>query len=220
MCNAFNHSPDCDCGFGGDTGGGGGWQPVSSIWPHRHEDFTHPTTCPRCGRPVFFVRHNGGSVWFDELGPPWDKHPCFDDEPSARLIRSTVRQAPPGSLLGVILETHRNAPGNTGRVVIRCSDGTVIDRHLPYAHLPAGQAVVVRRDGGSITLVSIGKQDTPEPNEHQKLLEESAREYMRHIVCPRCAHRVRPENARRIVKDGTEFVHCTNCGLDFPFPHG
>jgi hypothetical protein len=27
---------------------------------------------------VYFVRHNGGSVWFDSLGWPWEKHPCFD----------------------------------------------------------------------------------------------------------------------------------------------
>jgi hypothetical protein len=31
---------------------------------------------------VYWVRHNGGSVWIDELGPPWPKHPCFDVEPS------------------------------------------------------------------------------------------------------------------------------------------
>lgn len=35
------------------------------------------TTCPICGAPVFFVRHNGGAVWFDELGKPWEKHGCF-----------------------------------------------------------------------------------------------------------------------------------------------
>lgn len=40
--------------------------------------------CPRCQQPVYFVRHNGGTVWFDELGKPWDKHPCFaSQEPTA-----------------------------------------------------------------------------------------------------------------------------------------
>jgi hypothetical protein len=38
----------------------------------------HRTRCPKCGGEVFFVRHNGGAVWFDELGKPWDKHGCFD----------------------------------------------------------------------------------------------------------------------------------------------
>jgi hypothetical protein len=36
------------------------------------------TTCPHCGGKVYFVRHNNGAVWFQELGKPWEKHPCFD----------------------------------------------------------------------------------------------------------------------------------------------
>lgn len=27
---------------------------------------------------MFFVRHNGGSVWLNELGWPWEKHGCFE----------------------------------------------------------------------------------------------------------------------------------------------
>jgi hypothetical protein len=37
------------------------------------------TRCPECRSLVWFVRHNGGSVWLEELGHPWPKHPCFDD---------------------------------------------------------------------------------------------------------------------------------------------
>lgn len=33
--------------------------------------------CPVCGEPVFFYRSpSNGRVFFDELGPPWPKHPC------------------------------------------------------------------------------------------------------------------------------------------------
>lgn len=75
---------------------GGGWHcgsfsqatdlvrytPRSVEW--RNQDFTRPTRCPICGRDVFFVQHNRGSVWIDELGWPWPKHGCFDkqDEPT------------------------------------------------------------------------------------------------------------------------------------------
>jgi hypothetical protein len=220
MCNAWNHSPDCDCGFGGDTGGGG-WPTVPSTWAYRHEDFTRPTTCPECGAPVFFVRHNGGSVWFDELGPPWDKHGCFADDAGGGAIRTALRTAPVGAVLGVVLETLRESPSNWGRVVVRCSDGQVIDERLPFAHLPAGQAVVVRREGGTFTLVPIGNQRSRPSNGHLELLQDSARQYARHIVCPRCGHHVRPENARRVVKGGAELVHCVTCGFEFPAPsHG
>jgi hypothetical protein len=43
------------------------------------EDCCRQTSCPKCGALVYFVRHNGGSVWFDHLGLPWPKHPCLDD---------------------------------------------------------------------------------------------------------------------------------------------
>lgn len=36
------------------------------------------TVCPHCGKKVFFIQHNGGSVWIEPpLGPPWPKHACF-----------------------------------------------------------------------------------------------------------------------------------------------
>ena len=88
MCNAYNHPPSCTCGFGGEghLGGGHSWQFNAGIistsnsaneW--EKQDFTYQTTCPECGCfPVYFIRHNNGSVWVDELGWPWPKHGCFD----------------------------------------------------------------------------------------------------------------------------------------------
>lgn len=36
--------------------------------------------CPICQADVFFYRNNQGSrVYFDDLGPPWPKHPCTDN---------------------------------------------------------------------------------------------------------------------------------------------
>ena len=88
MCNANNHPPSCTCGFGGEghLGGGPSWQSnvgISSTSNSANEwekqDFTYQTTCPECGSfPVYFIRHNNGSVWVDELGWPWPKHGCFD----------------------------------------------------------------------------------------------------------------------------------------------
>ena len=56
--------------------------------------------CPVCGAAVFFYRNgNGSRVFFDELGPPWPKHPCTLSEPSTvgalvlvQVIEPTVRQ--------------------------------------------------------------------------------------------------------------------------------
>ncbi|WP_202962356.1 hypothetical protein [Congregibacter litoralis] len=49
---------------------------------NRTQEYTcFPTKCPECGDNVFFLRHNGGSVWVDPpLGWPWYKHSCFNTE--------------------------------------------------------------------------------------------------------------------------------------------
>lgn len=100
-CNAWNHPSNCQCGWGGDTGGsgvGGGSrfkatpvrQPVAArpilaanagSRTATFQTFTIPNAkCPVCGAAVFFYQSPfGGRVFFDELGPPWPKHPCTDN---------------------------------------------------------------------------------------------------------------------------------------------
>ena len=98
MCNAWTHYPDCNCGFGGWTGywisptGARRryceyieWAPKRSFefsagQKYSFESFLNPNAnCPVCGAPVFFYQSPyGGRVFFDELGPPWPKHPCMD----------------------------------------------------------------------------------------------------------------------------------------------
>lgn len=57
-----------------------------------YESCCFGTTCPKCGDGVFFVRHNGGSVWLDPpLGWPWYKHGCFyQDEIASGSYESTL----------------------------------------------------------------------------------------------------------------------------------
>lgn len=99
MCNAWNHPPGCNCGWGGGYwGGGGGYAaPTQSTpttrttWTFVGHVSTSPTSfasyvnpnarCPVCGASVFFYQSSaGGRVFFDELGPPWPKHPCTDTQ--------------------------------------------------------------------------------------------------------------------------------------------
>lgn len=132
-----NHYPNCSCGWcrGGNWGGVRSRTAYSCLpaagtktsWAC--DDFCHPTRCPRCRSLVYFVRHNGGSVWFDELGPPWPKHACFfDDLGGVRLrIRLSERVEGVRTFFGVVTETTVTEPGLSGRIVVRCSDGRVID---------------------------------------------------------------------------------------------
>jgi hypothetical protein len=88
MCNAWNHSPSCTCGWGGDghLGRKGLFSELiqSQVKFRTYRDllfgFTNPNaSCPVCGARVYFYSSPfGGRVFFDELGPPWPKHPCTD----------------------------------------------------------------------------------------------------------------------------------------------
>ena len=48
--------------------------------------FVNPNArCPECDAPVFYYANEYGSrVFFDDLGPPWPKHPCTDRSPPPR----------------------------------------------------------------------------------------------------------------------------------------
>lgn len=98
MCNAHNHPPGCDCGWGGMWYGnhpytGCGWVQPNEPRPRTLGEqkgtfsaeaagFTVPNaSCPVCGASVFFYQSPyGGRVYFDSLGPPWPKHPCTTHE--------------------------------------------------------------------------------------------------------------------------------------------
>lgn len=92
MCNAWNHPPKCSCGWGGTYYGG---VEASKPSPSRSSlfsiaSFTVPGVhCPVCGADVFFYRSpDGGRVFFDELGPPWPKHPCTDNGAAVRQVEN------------------------------------------------------------------------------------------------------------------------------------
>lgn len=116
MCNAYNHPFDCPCGFGGETGSGGGrrgWyrqvsvaevleRPISGGWAKDSggtvESYVNPNAhCPVCGAAVYFYRSPyDGRVFFDELGWPWPKHGCTDNRGDPlRMTRSSIARGTP-----------------------------------------------------------------------------------------------------------------------------
>lgn len=95
MCNAWNHSPGCNCGWGGQgnpanlrSGYQASYRHSTSRtftvqqdlydWVH-YGSITFFTECWWCGEAVYFHRNeNGGCVLFDSLGPPWPVHACWE----------------------------------------------------------------------------------------------------------------------------------------------
>jgi hypothetical protein len=116
----YNHYPSCPCGWcAKGWSSRSGLSPVESLFSAR--DATHllkrhrirsrlacyvnpNARCPVCNEPVFFYANAAGSrVFFDDLGPPWPKHPCTDrqalvemrpiERRSAGLMQELVKAA-------------------------------------------------------------------------------------------------------------------------------
>jgi hypothetical protein len=120
-----------------------------------------------CQQQVFFVRHNGGSVWFDELGWPWPKHACFDDPPSrvpgsAVDLATRLREAATEHhdiLLGVLIEGCKQAPLALRMFRMHCSDGRVRTVFLPpqwLAETLVGRFVAVSLDALKVRFLDSG----------------------------------------------------------------
>jgi hypothetical protein len=79
MCNAWNHPPGCNCGWGGDTGGkGSNLNGSSSEAEIISGAETSRIKCWWCGEEVFYHTNGcGDSVLFDRLGYPWYLHECW-----------------------------------------------------------------------------------------------------------------------------------------------
>lgn len=92
-CNAWNHPPGCDCGWGGvNYGSGVTSREIEAARAYEQakaaeqrlvtalRPFTTPNArCPVCGAQVWFYQSpDGGRVFFDDIGWPWPKHPCTD----------------------------------------------------------------------------------------------------------------------------------------------
>jgi hypothetical protein len=186
MCNAWNHGANCRCGWGGDghagvrTATGVSAGPVIrtyvagelqrkgvGLWivDYPRENFCRPTSCPECGCRVYFVRHNGGSVWFDSLGWPWPKHGCFDRMATrprhiagldfVRCLRDAAADEP-ASMLCLILEGEGTATTRGRAYLVRCSDERELHILLPAFWAPThfvGQFALIDLEGHSLTIL-------------------------------------------------------------------
>ena len=180
MCNAHNHPTGCDCGWGGYGNSGGGSCGRGSTTFRHHgrypstvyvsgnsarwtggDDFCRSTTCPICKAEVFFVRHNGGSVWFDSLGHPWPKHKCFvaEDRQSItfRERYQSARKSEPLSIIGRVNEVRIDPSSDSCVLRVATGDGIVRDYAVhgftnPF-NLVGELIVIIQSSGGQIEIV-------------------------------------------------------------------
>ncbi len=68
--------------------------------------FVNPNaTCPVCNASVFYYQNAHGSrVYFDDLGPPWPKHPCTDNDADRRSAGMGTVEKPAKRARGIRLD--------------------------------------------------------------------------------------------------------------------
>lgn len=125
--------------------------PEAHTW--QHSSFTHPTRCPECGEPVYFIRHNDGCVWVDELGWPWPKHACFDQPHTETAAfhdwaKKLANHTNPN--LGVVACIRPSTSGESHFIEVNLSNGDQIGFFLawmpPQASLLGALVVISRQD--------------------------------------------------------------------------
>lgn len=85
-----NHPGGCPCSFCQPQRVGATLPTTTDLIPVEGTSYsyTRPTTCPVCGEAVFlFISEHSGRVFFDELGPPWPKHPCTNAASASPLVK-------------------------------------------------------------------------------------------------------------------------------------
>ena len=134
----------------------GGWVGFAQSTSY-HEDFCRPTVCQYCGADIFFVRHNGGSVWFDELGWPWPKHPCYYPEDRPLQHARTLlhwRILTPQSDLCLVVFAEQLSRTRTQLAVLRHSGISerieVLGNGVPFV----GELVTFSQDGTHIVCLA------------------------------------------------------------------
>jgi len=105
--------------------------------------FVNPNaTCPVCGERVFYYQNEDGSrVFFDELGPPWPKHPCTD----TRLISAPFAGTQLGLTFGI-----RSQPAIAEIMTWQKDCGTNFESEFAakYGTNPWPLAIIVKRMKG------------------------------------------------------------------------
>lgn len=123
MCNAWNHRPNCTCGWGGwgaTYSRGVTVAPtrllpaskiINPIYAQGLASYTNPNAhCPVCGAQVFFYQsQDGGRVFFDHLGKPWPKHPCTDNSITGAPRIKGVAKPASAEIPFVSLSVHASA---------------------------------------------------------------------------------------------------------------
>lgn len=199
---------------GCSDGGGHSTSNDFSGYSRSEESCCFGTDCPECDEKVFFIRHNGGSVWIDPpLGPPWYKHPCMDKGYSptsgirSRLLSSTSFlniSVGAESILGVVKESEVSFSCTITKIETERNDRYVL---------------LIKNNAGYLTgklVIFNPKQNSVSPCDNDKYIFKvvaiieappSGGLQSEKVICPDCNAALNLNNLKKHLKDEHWFEH-------------
>jgi len=168
------------------------------------------TKCPACGDGVYFIRHNGGSVWIDPpLGPPWYKHPCMDNtDVVAKGVRSQVVSESAlakfghrdSLIIGIVKEAEASASKLCSLINIEHGrDKNIVLLVKNNAGFLVGHLVLYDQRGKSVSWVE-NESYTFRVITRLKPRFVQPESLARHIECPECLNKIRVEDISEHLK--------------------
>lgn len=127
MCNAYNHPPGCNCGFGGGRGSKGGIKvpSISSNVDLYTQPETRPINCWWCGSSVYYHTNGyGDTVLFNSLDYPWQIHECWQKYKN-EIHHKKIETSPIQPYISDFVE----APTSPNSLIEKVT-GYIIDNHI------------------------------------------------------------------------------------------
>jgi hypothetical protein len=221
MCNANNHPPFCECGWGGGNNTGGAragtanrtpgiyiGRKLVDVAPKQLQDgkltyyhfsgrnFCKKSKCQYCGSDVYFIRHNDGCAFFDELGYPWPKHDCLgmsQNMPQKNFFSKTEAHNVffKGDKMGKILKIYKDRMYMQYLIQISRKQLIFLEAKIKDAIFQYDDLVLVRIQKGSIHLIKKDGMSAIAQNVEQKHIGELVRsgaEKMRDVAIDQAIH--------------------------------
>jgi len=142
----------CRC----ESGSGLGSKPLRSIYLSYETTFCRPSKCNICGAQVFFVRHNGGCVYLDELGWPWPRHGCYAAAADVRTTWAPAAGTEIKVMIGVVEKEMWFRDSKNRFLSIRLQTNELMCCQIDGKGPSPGDLVQVRRSKTHLTIIGSG----------------------------------------------------------------
>lgn len=163
------------------------------------------THCPTCKNEVYFIRHNGGSVWIDPpLGPPWFKHSCFEPDNSSQNallpVNETNLEFTHDEIIGVVKATHVDVLKSYTKVTVETGKSETVSLRIKNnAGFLLGKLCIYEPSSGRVWPAEepsyIFGTDKWANRKRNRLAKNNL------AICPKCSKSIKEQNMKNHMRN-------------------